>query len=41
VMGDNRSNSRDSRDIGLISKNDVVGKTKFRIWPLNKIGFVM
>jgi signal peptidase I len=25
VLGDNRSNSRDSRDIGLIDKDNIVG----------------
>lgn len=38
VMGDNRDNSVDSRLIGVISKNDILGKTNFRIYPLNKIG---
>lgn len=42
VLGDNRSNSLDSRDpkVGLIEKKDIVGRVKFRIWPLNKIGKV-
>lgn len=39
VLGDNRSNSKDSRDIsiGLISKKDIIGKVKFRIWPFLKM----
>lgn len=37
VMGDNRSNSLDSREIGLIDKKDIIGKIALRIWPLNKI----
>lgn len=40
VMGDNRSNSRDSRDytVGLIKKENIVGTTTIRLFPLNKIG---
>ena len=40
VMGDNRNNSRDSRDytVGLIKKEDIVGTTTIRLFPLNKIG---
>lgn len=42
VLGDNRSDSLDSRDekVGLIQKSDIIGKAIFRIWPLNKIGFM-
>lgn len=40
VVGDNRGNSDDSRDIkiGLIKEEDIIGKSTIRIWPLNKIG---
>jgi signal peptidase I len=38
VMGDNRTNSRDSRYIGPIDVHRVVGKAFFRIWPLNRLG---
>ena len=38
VLGDNREVSKDSRIIGLIKEEDILGKTGLRIWPLNKIG---
>ncbi len=40
VMGDNRQNSRDSRDpfIGCIDIDQVVGKAIFRLYPFNTIG---
>ena len=37
VLGDNREDSLDSREIGLISKDEVISKVSFRIWPLNKL----
>ena len=37
VLGDNRPDSVDSREIGLVSKDDIIGKISFRIWPLNKL----
>lgn len=40
VLGDNREDSKDSRQIGLISKKDIIGRVSLRVWPLNKIGFV-
>ena len=40
VVGDNRSNSLDSRLIGLISKEDIEGKAIFRIFPFNKFGSI-
>ena len=36
VVGDNRINSQDSRSYGFISKEDIVGKVEFRIWPIFK-----
>lgn len=37
VMGDNRSHSRDSREIGSIPKQNVVSKVWFRLLPLDNI----
>lgn len=36
VLGDNRSDSLDSRDYGFISKKQIIGKVWFKIWPLRK-----
>ncbi len=40
VLGDNRPISKDSRAIGLIDEEDIVGKAEFRLWPLTKIGSI-
>lgn len=37
VLGDNRSNSQDSRYFGTVPVKDVVGELWFRIYPFNKI----
>jgi signal peptidase I len=34
VMGDNRSDSVDSRTFGPVPVNDIVGRVVLRIWPL-------
>ncbi|MBV9659531.1 MAG: signal peptidase I [Acidimicrobiales bacterium] len=38
VMGDNRGNSADSRVIGTIPKNLIVGRTFLVVWPISHIG---
>ncbi len=40
VLGDNRGNSTDSRVLGFIRKQDVVGEVKFRFAPFRDFGFV-
>lgn len=43
VLGDNRNNSRDSRDrehVGNIKRKDIVGRAWVRIWPLSDIGML-
>ncbi len=40
MMGDNRSSSLDSRDLGFVDEEDLVGKVLFRMMPLNKFGKV-
>lgn len=40
VMGDNRLNSRDSRNIGPIPLESVVGRADIVFWPLNETRLV-
>jgi len=42
VLGDKRDTSIDSRnnEIGSISKEDIIGKVKVSVWPLNKMGII-
>ena len=37
VMGDNRSESKDSRYFKAIPKSDIIGRAFIRIWPLNRL----
>lgn len=38
VLGDNRVNSRDSRELGFIRYKDIKGQAVVRIWPFNTFG---
>lgn len=40
VMGDNRGDSMDSRNIGCVDTRRIVGRLLVRIFPLNQFGFV-
>lgn len=40
VMGDNRSNSSDSRRIGPIPEELIVGQAWLRVWPMDKWGLI-
>lgn len=38
VLGDNRNNSTDSRIIGLVNENDIIGITNFSLLPIKSFG---
>ena len=38
VMGDNRSDSRDSRLIGPVPLRSIIGRALFRFWPPSRVG---
>lgn len=38
VLGDNREVSKDSRSIGFIDREDIVGKSSLTLFPLNRFG---
>lgn len=39
TIGDNRPNSSDSREWGLVIKDKIIGRVFLRYWPQNAIGF--
>ena len=40
VLGDHRSMSRDSREIGPIARSFIYGKAVFGYWPMDKMGIL-
>jgi signal peptidase I len=42
VLGDNRNHSADSRqvNIGVLHRDDLLGRAWVRIWPLSKFGVI-
>lgn len=42
VLGDNRNHSSDSRDpsVGVLHRDDIVGRAWIRIWPFDKFGVI-
>ncbi|MEE1314972.1 MAG: signal peptidase I [Faecalimonas sp.] len=42
VLGDNRNHSSDSREpnVGVLHKEDLIGRAWVRIWPLDSIGVI-
>lgn len=40
ILNDNRSNREDSRQFGLISADQIVGRLNFRLTPLDQFGFI-
>ncbi|TLS37346.1 signal peptidase I [Pseudalkalibacillus caeni] len=40
VMGDNRQHSKDSRSIGFVSMNKVIGEANILFWPPSDIRYI-
>lgn len=40
VLGDNRNKSKDSRTIGLVPKERIIGRAFLRYWPLDDFNLV-
>lgn len=39
-LGDNRSHSRDGREFGAISRQNIIGKAWLRYWPIKRWGLI-
>jgi len=40
VLNDDRNNTKDSREFGYIQVDQIEGVVDFRLYPLNKFGFI-
>lgn len=40
ILNDNRQNKADSRQFGLIKKEQIKGVLAFRLWPMDDFGFI-
>jgi len=40
VMGDNRNNSSDSRNLGLVPENEIIGEAFVRFMPISEFGLI-
>lgn len=42
LLGDNRNNSKDSRDsgVGVVKRSAIIGRSWIRIWPLKSFGIL-
>ncbi|GIP14526.1 signal peptidase I [Paenibacillus montaniterrae] len=40
VMGDNRSDSKDSRAIGYVSEDEIIGRADIVMWPLAELKLI-
>ena len=40
VMGDNRLDSRDSREFGTVATDEIIGRAWLRFWPVSQFGIL-
>lgn len=40
VLGDNRTNSQDSREFGFVAKGGIIGRSFFVYWPIDSMRLV-